>query len=355
MNRIAWTCPGCRGGLNPGERQWSCQDCGTTFRALRGIPDLRTGNDLYLDNEDDWQFALKLDSAFDRLDFRGLLDHYFELTPELTPDLKQRQVTHILTAPGRARRWLQGLGNRVDGPILDLGCGTGSFLAAVGHGRPALGGVDIAMRWLLVARKRLIEEGLPHLPLACACAENLPLQAESLASVVAGDVIEHVTDQAATLAEAYRVLMPGGRLFMASPNRYSLAPEPHVQVWGVGFLPRSLMPPYVRLMRKVDFKAIRTLSYSEWSRILNVSPFGGGTITVPPLPSDDLAHFGWFKRRAASAYNAIVETTPGRWVARLVGPLFHLICEKPPAHPGRSPHSSSRAIRPRSRPSANQA
>jgi SAM-dependent methyltransferase len=331
--------------------RWDCTGCGSGFRALRGIPDLRTGEDVYLANEDDWAFAKALDADFERLDFRGLLYRYYSLSTEITPELMRRQVTHILSAPGRARRWLDGIGDRGTGPVLDLGCGTGSFLAAVGREVPTAVGVDIAMRWLLVARKRLDEEGLGRLPLACACAEGLPLADASLSGVVAGDVIEHVADPAAALAEAYRVLRPGGRVFLASPNRFSLAPEPHVQVWWVGYLPRVWMAPYVRWVRGIDFRAIRTMGYTEWRRLLRASPFGGGRISVPPLPPADLASFGPVKRSAARLYNAAVATWPGRWAARAVGPLFHVVCEKPVSPARAAPHAPTQAIRRHSRPS----
>jgi SAM-dependent methyltransferase len=348
-----WCCPRCRGRLEPGRGRWRCESCGASFRALRGIPDLRTREDVYLSNAADWVFARRLDAAYDRLDFRGLLDLYFTLAEEVTPQQKRRQVTHILTAPGRAGRWLDALGAVGDGMILDLGCGSGSFLAAVGGRAGPLCGVDVAFRWLLVARKRLDEEGLGSVPLACACAEDLPVAEGSLAGVVAGDVFEHVADQAATLAEAFRALRPGGRAFFASPNRYSLGPEPHVQLWGVGFLPRAWMGPYVRFMRKMEFRAVRTLGYGEWKRMLFASPFGGGRVTVPPLPADDLAHFGTLKRWAGRAYNAAVATGPGRSLARAVGPLFHVVAEKP--GPPETRPTPSRATRPRSRPTAGRA
>ncbi len=50
------------------------------------------------------------------------------------------------------------------GPLLDLGCGSGSFLASVGASGRIVAGVDIALRWLIVARKRLDEEGLARHP-----------------------------------------------------------------------------------------------------------------------------------------------------------------------------------------------
>ncbi len=345
-SEIRPTCPACGSFPVGGPKLWTCPGCGASYRGLRGIIDLRTGEDAYLSSREDWAIAERLDADFDRIDFRGLLDRYFELAPEIPPALRDRQIAHILTAPGRVRGWLDALGPAADaGPLLDLGCGSGSFLASVGKSGRPLAGVDIAMRWLLVARKRLDEEGLGPIPLACGCAEQLPFADATFAGVVAGDVIEHVGDQRATLDEAYRILSPGGRLFLATPNRFSLAPEPHVQVWGVGFLPRRWMVPYVRSVSGRDFRAIRTLGHGEWKRLARQSRFGRASIDAPGLPLDDLAGFRPIKRAAGLAYNRIGATGPGRAGALAFGPMFHVVCEKPTEEA----RGSSRPTRPATR------
>ena len=329
MNGLPWKCPVCLGILEPGPTSWRCRSCERVSRALRGIPDLRTSEDIYLSNQADWEFAQKLDEAYDRLDFQGLLNLYFELSPEVSPRQRRSQIDHILSAPGRVRGWLDAIGPVEAGCLLDLGCGSGSFLAAIGADRMEVFGIDIAMRWLIIARKRLEEEGFGLIPLACACAERLPIAPRSLSNIIAGDVIEHVGDQRATLFEAFRVLRSGGRLFLASPNRFSIAPEPHVGVWGVGYLPRRWMPAYVRIVSRLDFRGIHTLGYSGWSSLLRSSPFRGGQITVPPLPESDFTHFGPVKRLAARLHNRLVALPPGQRVARIIGPLFHVVCERP--------------------------
>ncbi len=297
-------CPDCRGTLSAGVEVWTCLSCTRTFPALRGIPDLRTAEDGFLSNDRDWERARRLAEDFHRLDFRGLLERYFDLSPEVAPDQRRRQIAHIMTAPERSRLWLDALQRTPrDGPLLDLGCGSGSFLAALGKVDGERVGVDIALRWLIVARKRLDELGLAHVRLICGCSERLPIVDRSFASVVAGDVIEHVADQESTLAEAYRILRPGGRVFLAAPNRFSLAAEPHVGVWGVGYLPRRWMAPYVFWRRGLDFRCIRTLGVGEWTRLLRRSPFGSGLVRAPKLPDADLTHFGMVKRRFARAYN----------------------------------------------------
>ena len=39
----------------------TCSGCGLSYRGLRGILDLRTADDVFLSNRDDWAFALRLD------------------------------------------------------------------------------------------------------------------------------------------------------------------------------------------------------------------------------------------------------------------------------------------------------
>lgn len=353
MTAPAWPCPACRTPIpGGGPTVWACPGCGARYRGLRGIPDLRVAEDGYLSNGKDWDRALRIDAAFDRLDFAGLLDRLLELDPALDAASRRSQVAHIRSAPGRVGAWLDALGGPdglPPGPILDLGCGSGSFLAAAAgrvHPRPLIG-VDVALRWLLVARKRLDEAGLGSIPLVCGNAEGLPLANGSVAAVVAGDVIEHVADQARTVSEAHRVLAPGGRLFLASPNRFSLAPEPHVGVWGVGYLPRAWMTGYVRRISGRDFRAIRTLGWGEWSDLLRRGPFMGGRIAAPGLPATDLERFGPAKRGLARAYNAALRLPMGQAVARRVGPLFHVVCTRGGAEP--PPGPTSRAIRPGSR------
>ena len=319
---IGLVCPDCRTALGDSD---ACPGCGRALPRLRGIVDLRTHEDGYLSDIDDLKLAEALDAEFDRLDFLGLLDRYFE---HAAIPLRRRpgQVAHILGGEGRATAWLAILPD--SGPILDLGCGSGSFLKAVGRDREVVG-CDTALRWLLQARKRLDEAGLADRVLVRASAERLPWPDSTFSAVVAGDVIEHVADQGAAIDEAFRVLKPGGMLAMASPNRFSLGLEPHVGLWGVGFLPTRWMSLYVRLRGRGDFRAIHTSGLNEWRRRLERSEFGGGEVLAPKILKDDLALMSPIKHGLVGAYNCLVSTRWGQGVALRVGPLFHVVCRKP--------------------------
>ena len=82
-------CPACGAVPTGGPSLWTCPGCGAQYRGLRGIIDLRTADDEFLSNDRDWTYAEALDADFDRLDFRGLLDRYFALSPEIPASLSK--------------------------------------------------------------------------------------------------------------------------------------------------------------------------------------------------------------------------------------------------------------------------
>jgi SAM-dependent methyltransferase len=333
-------CPFCRIPLERHDFHARCSQCDRGFESLRGILDLRTADDEYLPNSQDWQVARLLDAQFDALDFRGLLELYYDLIGDLPKALRLRQIDHILSAPARAQQWMQALGTRVDrGVILDLGCGPGGFLASQPRGHCDWIGLDIAMRWLLLARKRLNEMGREDVTLVCGCAEALPFADDAIAAIVAGDVVEHVRSREILLKETHRVLSANGRMIAATPNRFSLAPEPHVNVWGVGFLPRRLMKPYVKMRSGVDFRAIVTHGWRGWTRLAKGSPFGGCQIVAPEVALGE--HSSSLKKMMVGVYNPFVRSKCGQILAKVCGPLLHLTFVKAP-QPSPTTRPSSR-------------
>src|SRR5205814_6303531 len=117
-------------------------------------------------------------------------------------------------------------------------------------------GVDASLVNLVVARRLLAARG-HRARLAAALVERLPVSDASMSAVLALDVVEHLGDAGRFLSEAARVLRPGGRLALSTPNRFSLAAEPHVSVWGVGWLPRRWQPAYVRRRSGIDYAWVR--------------------------------------------------------------------------------------------------
>jgi len=100
------------------------------------------------------------------------------------------------------------------GRILDAGCGTGGFLAALGLRRPDL--VRFGVEWDATAAARARSKS--EAALARGSVNALPFADDSFDAVVSADVLCHTAVNPATaLAELFRVLRPGGRLILNMP------------------------------------------------------------------------------------------------------------------------------------------
>jgi len=107
----------------------------------------------------------------------------------------------------------------VGGPglrVLDLGCRSGALTQHYAPGNHVTG-VDIDRSALDIASGRLGIETV-----WADVEEGLPFDAESFDVVVAGELLEHLADPAALIAEVRRVLRPGGRFVGSVPNAFRL-------------------------------------------------------------------------------------------------------------------------------------
>jgi ubiquinone/menaquinone biosynthesis C-methylase UbiE len=123
----------------------------------------------------------------------------------------------------RERRWRSLLAERAaaatppGGAVVEVGAGTGSLtrlLRAVLPADATLTAVDPDERALAIARRRAPDPAIAWRP---GRAEALPLPDAGQDAVVAALVLHHLPPAAkrAALAEARRVLRPGGRLLIA--------------------------------------------------------------------------------------------------------------------------------------------
>jgi len=249
-----FVCPACKKPLSCQARLYFCKSCNREFPVLCGIADFRLHPDPYIGIEQDRAKAELLFDAGRSRDFQDLVRFYYSITEEDPPDLACRWRERALQEVEIARfvlRESRSFSQPVSsgGRWLDIGCSTGALLAAVKDSASVLVGVDVALRWLIVGLARLREEQVEAL-LVCANAEALPFPDSAFTSVSATDLIEHVRDAAATLAEARRVAVPGAPMLWTTNNRFAPVPEPHVRLWGVGFLPRQRQPDYVAWRRR---------------------------------------------------------------------------------------------------------
>ncbi len=97
-------------------------------------------------------------------------------------------------------------------PILDLGCGDGHFATKLTTPKPFIG-IDPWWRPLAEARQRQA-----YSLAAQASGAALPFSSGHFATVISNSVLEHIPQLEPVLAEAARVLQPGGTFIFCVPS-----------------------------------------------------------------------------------------------------------------------------------------
>lgn len=114
-------------------------------------------------------------------------------------------------------------------PLLDVGCGPGTFLGSIDDGRECIG-LDVAAEQVEFARR---VHGTASRRFETMTGGALPVPDATFAAATMIEVVEHLADPAPALREAVRALRPGGRLVVTTPNYASHWP---LLEWLVGRL-----------------------------------------------------------------------------------------------------------------------
>lgn len=103
---------------------------------------------------------------------------------------------------------------------VDLGCGTGDLLASLKASAMRVIGVDSSSKMLDEARKRFQNTG-GSVELRLGELEHLPIGNEDAEVAVISMVMHHLLNPAAVVAEAYRILRPGGIFIIADFDKHT--------------------------------------------------------------------------------------------------------------------------------------
>lgn len=314
-------CPLCRTTLEArGDGAHRCPACTRTFPEVAGVPDLRLHGDRYLDLDGDRRKAESL-AARDDLSFHELMALYWAGVPEVPAGLAARYAAAAADGLRRFDERLTRDGSPPPGSAaLDVGCGTGALVIALARRGVDAVGVDLALRWLVVARRQSDEVGVATRFVA-ADGALLPFRAGSFTRVYSLHVLEHCADQRGVLHGCLRAAGAGGSASLVTTNRFSLAPEPTVGLFGVGFLPRRLAAPYVRVRRHTRYGFVRPLSRSELEAMCG--PGAPVSIEAASLPSPGPGASPAL-RRGVAAYERLRRCSATRSLLSRIGPFLEV-------------------------------
>ncbi|MES2255210.1 MAG: metalloregulator ArsR/SmtB family transcription factor [Pseudomonadota bacterium] len=160
--------------------------------------------------------------------------------------------------------------------LLDAGTGTGRMLELLApYARRAVG-VDVSPEMLSIARDRLLRDNLKNVQVRLADTYRLPFTDETdvFDAVLFHQVLHYLDDPGAAVAEAARVMAPGGRLLIAD------------------FAPHTL--EFLR-----DDYAHRRLGFSDrevegWFVSADLKPGESETIAPPSSATEKLTVKLWF-------------------------------------------------------------
>jgi SAM-dependent methyltransferase len=322
-------CPSCFRDLEQRGSSLRCVSCYRCFPLVAGIPDLRVSPDPLLGFAEDRAKAESLVSHLGDMSFAELVDYYYS-SSIVSPEQARRYKRGVLAAELRSKAALEAWEQLAPAgrahSLLDVGCGTAPLPAAAAARFPQLVGVDIALRWLAIGKKRLADAGV-NVPLICAGAEALPFPDACFDRLAMESALEVTSDPRRALLEAHRVLRVPGCLCIATPNRYSLGPDPHLGVWGGGLLRESWLIAYAKRIGAVPPRR-QLFSPRRIARFVRDAGFARPRIQLPGIPRGQRQQFGKPTRIILALYEFFRHFPISRSVLLVFGPLLHVAAQK---------------------------
>jgi SAM-dependent methyltransferase len=150
--------------------------------------------------------------------------------------------------------------------VLDLGAGLGAMAEELLLRGASVIALEPGGAWADLAARRLERHGVAF-RLLRAFGESIPLPDASVDVIVSWRVLEHVRDPYQVLAEAWRVLRPGGHFYLTCEN-YLAFREAHYDVPWLPLLPKPLGALYLRLLGRSPAFLQQAVTYTTYPQVL---------------------------------------------------------------------------------------
>ncbi len=196
--------------------------------------------------------------------------------------------------------------------LLEVGCGIGTDLVRFAQGGAHVTGIDLSQTAIDLARRNFDLHGVSEgADLRVADAEALPFEPGAFDVVYGHGVVQYAADAPRLIAEAHRVLKPGGEAIFMVYNRLS-------------WLNAMSQVTKVKLEHE-DAPVLRKYSIAEFRALL--APFAEVRLVPERFPVKSRLHGGWkgllFNTCFVGTFNAL----PRAWV-RPLGWHLMAFCRK---------------------------
>ncbi len=153
----------------------------------------------------------------------------------------------------------------IKGDLLELGCGEGRGIELLAPLADSYVGIDKIKEVI----EKLSDRFPPHYKFICGSFPPFPFKDHSFHTIVTFQVIEHIKDDEGFIKEIHRVLKPGGKALITTPNiKMSLSRNPWHEREYTGDQLKELCKKY---FDEVEMKGVtgneKVLAYHERNRI----------------------------------------------------------------------------------------
>jgi SAM-dependent methyltransferase len=174
---------------------------------------------------------------------------------QVPPDVRKRDAILSGWFIEETGEVFKGLAIASDDVVLDVGCGNGEIAAFCGARGAAIIVTDSDPAKISFAESRLAGTAARSVQALVSDSCPLPLPDNVASVVISTEVLEHVDDPSAFLAELVRVGRPGARYLLAVPDpvaetlQKSVAPQAYFE-----------KPNHVRIIERDEFAGLVTAS-----------------------------------------------------------------------------------------------
>jgi arsenite methyltransferase len=187
----------------------------------------------------------QVSQTYDRVAREPNGNFHFHRGPEYASRMLRYSPDELATIPAECTASFAGVGNphRI-GPImpgetiLDVGCGSGMDLLLAARRTGVTGraiGIDMTPSMIERAKCAALKTGLwQNVEIRRGTAEELSVQSGTIDVVLSNGIVNLSSDKRKVFSEIYRVLRPGGRLYLADvvvQRELSLSARSDINLW----------------------------------------------------------------------------------------------------------------------------